>query len=106
MSASGDAEKVSIDAFNKLQYGNGVVVGITFVKVGKPLLLRPVNHQAQKRFNQQHIHIVKLLLQTAGPESSQSHFLNIYSDTEPGSEFDLDSIARMYIDSNIPNHDK
>lgn len=29
----GDAEKVSIDAFNKLQYGNGVVVGITFVKV-------------------------------------------------------------------------
>ena len=46
MSASGDAEKVSIDAFNKLQYGNGVVVGITFVKVGKPLLLRPVNHQA------------------------------------------------------------
>ena len=30
---SGDAEIISIDAFNKLHYGNGVVVGITFVKV-------------------------------------------------------------------------
>ncbi len=30
---SGDAEIISIDAFNKLHYGNGVVVGISFVKV-------------------------------------------------------------------------
>ncbi len=41
---SGDAEKVSIDAFNKSYYGSGgVVVGITFVKVSL-LIVRHFSH--------------------------------------------------------------
>ncbi|XP_014671795.1 PREDICTED: kaptin-like [Priapulus caudatus] len=57
----GDAEIVSIDAFNKSNYGNGVVIGITFIKY---------------------------------VDSKRNQFLNIYSDWEPGSEFNLDSIAQ------------
>uniref|UniRef100_UPI00358E7438 KICSTOR complex protein kaptin isoform X2 n=1 Tax=Myxine glutinosa TaxID=7769 RepID=UPI00358E7438 len=56
-----DAEIVSIDAFNKLDPQQGLVVGIAFVKDARDKV---------------------------------SPFLNIYCDYEPGSEYNLDSVAQ------------
>nr|XP_036860897.1 KICSTOR complex protein kaptin isoform X1 [Manis javanica] len=62
-----DAEIVSIDTFNKSPPKRGLVVGITFIKAS-------------------------FLLQDSGDKGSP--FLNIYCDYEPGSEYNLDSIAQ------------
>ena len=52
-----EAEIVSIDAFNRRQYGEGLVIGICFIKDAEG--------------------------------SKPSQFLNIYTATEPGGEFNL-----------------
>ncbi|XP_034842767.1 KICSTOR complex protein kaptin isoform X3 [Mirounga leonina] len=62
-----DAEIVSIDTFNKSPPKRGLVVGITFIKAS-------------------------FLPQDSGDKGSP--FLNIYCDYEPGSEYNLDSIAQ------------
>ena len=65
-----DAEIVSIDAFNRRQYGEGLVIGICFIKDAE------------------------------GTKPSQ--FLNIYTATEPGHEFNLDNIANGCRDHSLP----
>jgi len=65
-----DAEIVSIDAFNRWQYGEGLVIGICFIKDAE--------------------------------SSKPSQFLNIYTATEPGGEFNLDSIANGCRDHALP----
>ncbi|KAK0150563.1 KICSTOR complex protein kaptin [Merluccius polli] len=66
-----DAEIVSIDAFNKSAPNRGLVVGITFIK---PVVVHPN------------------VCQDSGDKATP--FLNIYCDYEPGSEFNLESIAQ------------
>jgi len=65
-----EAEIVSIDAFNRRQYGEGLVIGICFIKDAEG--------------------------------SKPSQFLNIYTATEPGGEFNLDSIANGCRDHSLP----
>lgn len=89
-----DAEIVSIDAFNKSPPKRGLVVGITFVKVLST---------ARYIYILVYIHSMWLLKglkwwQDSGDKATP--FLNIYCDYEPGSEFNLDSIAREW--SNVP----
>ncbi|CAH1777188.1 unnamed protein product [Owenia fusiformis] len=66
----GDAQVVSIDAFNKSFQSNGVVVGITFIK--------------------------------EGPDGKPVPFINIYSDWEQGSEYNLASIAQGCFSLELP----
>lgn len=65
-----EAEIVSIDAFNRRHYGEGLVIGICFIKDAEG--------------------------------SKPSQFLNIYTATEPGGEFNLDSIANGCRDHSLP----
>lgn len=65
-----EAEIVSIDAFNRRQYGEGLVIGICFIKDAEG--------------------------------SKPSQFLNIYTATEPGGDFHLDSIANGCRDHSLP----
>ena len=65
-----DAEIVSIDAFNRRQYGEGLVIGICFIKDAEG--------------------------------SKPTQFLNIYTATEPGGEFNLNSIANGCRDHSLP----
>lgn len=91
-----DAEIVSIDAFNKSPPNRGLVVGITFVKV-----LPDVNSQLIafvlffcKIWSSNSKYNVLWSWQDSGDKATP--FLNIYCDYEPGSEFNLESIAREW----------
>lgn len=92
-----DAEIVSIDAFNKSPPNRGLVVGITFVKV-----LPPVNSQLIafvlfffcKIRSSNNKRNALWSWQDSGDKATP--FLNIYCDYEPGSEFNLESIAREW----------
>lgn len=66
----GDAELISLDVISKFNQGNGIVVGITFIK------------------QKQEIHLED------GDRGCTQQYLNIYSSCEPGEESQLESIAQ------------
>lgn len=106
-----DAEIVSIDTFNKSPPKRGLVVGITFIKVPRTpstYFPRPFAHgYAWYLPHPCTLSVLSLsccsyltsvttfLLQDSGDKGSP--FLNIYCDYEPGSEYNLDSIARKCV---------
>lgn len=83
-----DAEIVSIDAFNKSPPKRGLVVGITFVKVLSTAHLIYISVYVHSMW------LLKWLKWWQDSGDKATPFLNIYCDYEPGSEFNLDSIAR------------
>ncbi|XP_022333835.2 KICSTOR complex protein kaptin-like [Crassostrea virginica] len=66
----GDAELISLDVISKFNQGNGIVVGITFIK------------------QKQESHLED------GDNACTQQYLNIYSSCEPGQESQLESIAQ------------
>ena len=88
-----DAEIVSIDAFIKSPPKRGLVVGITFIKVSSYKVQESLYCTDCKHFYSDR-HISSDLLQDSGDKATP--FLNIYCDYEPGSEFNLESIAREW----------
>lgn len=87
-----DAEIVSIDSFCKSPPQRGLVVGITFIKV-RPRVAG--GHTGGCTGGSRHpppTPRARPPPQDSGDKASP--FLNIYCDYEPGSEYDLDSVAR------------
>lgn len=99
-----DAEIVSIDTFNKSPPKRGLVVGITFIKVPEGASSHPFPPPHARWIPECDPHPpcrpcpplrpASSLPQDSGDKGSP--FLNIYCDYEPGSEYNLDSIAREW----------
>ncbi|XP_055944850.1 KICSTOR complex protein kaptin-like isoform X3 [Argiope bruennichi] len=83
----GNAEIISMDAFNQACHIHDFVVGITFVKY-------PIQEQEDLVFQEQGLQERDYRRRSEGDSSGMKKYFNIYSDWEPSKECDLDNIAQ------------